>query len=83
MICVVMMFIINNYYGIKCLRNLLQLELCNVMFKVISDIIHVGMRCEIVVIANHFCNSNKMICAFMLIKLWNKMSQKSITVRTM
>ena len=27
-----------HHYGIKCLRNLLQLEPCNDMFKVISDI---------------------------------------------
>ena len=33
----VMMFIISNDYGIKCLRNLLRLEPCNIMFKVISD----------------------------------------------
>ena len=37
MICA-LMFIISNHYGIKCLSNLLQLEPCNVMFKVISDI---------------------------------------------
>ena len=33
MICA-LMFIISNHYGMKCI-NLLQLELCNVMFKVI------------------------------------------------
>ena len=27
----------SNDYGIKCLRNLLRLEPCNIMFKVISD----------------------------------------------
>ena len=32
-----MMFIISYHYGIKCL-HLLQLEPCNFMFKVISDI---------------------------------------------
>ena len=32
------MFIISNHYGIKCVSNLLQLEPCNDMFKVISDI---------------------------------------------
>ena len=37
MICS-LMFIINNHYGLKCLNNLLQLEPCNVMFTVISDI---------------------------------------------
>ena len=30
--------LISNLYGIKCLSNLLQLEQCNVVFKVISDI---------------------------------------------
>ena len=34
-----LMFIISNHCGLKCLSNLLQLEPCNVMFKVISDII--------------------------------------------
>ena len=38
MICA-LIFIIRNNYGIKCLSNLLQLDPCNVMFKVISDII--------------------------------------------
>ena len=33
------MFIISNHYEIKSLRNQLQLEPCNVMFKVIFDII--------------------------------------------
>ena len=38
MICA-LMSIIRNHYGIKCLSNLLQLEPCNPMLKVISDII--------------------------------------------
>ena len=33
-----LMFIMSNHYGRKCLSNLLQLEPCNDMFKVISDI---------------------------------------------
>ena len=33
-----LMFILSNHYGIKHFINLLQLEPCNVMFKVISDI---------------------------------------------
>ena len=37
MICA-LMSIISNHYGIKCLSNLQQLEPCNVMFKVISEI---------------------------------------------
>ena len=34
----VLMIIISNYYGIKCIINLLQLEPRNDMFKAISDI---------------------------------------------
>ena len=45
MICA-LMFIISNHYGIKCLSNLLQLEACNVMFKVMTQW-HIGMICEI------------------------------------
>ena len=37
MICA-LMFVISNHCGIKCLIILLQLEPCNVMFKVISEI---------------------------------------------
>ena len=37
MICA-LMFIISKYYGIKCLNHLLQLEPCNVMLKVVSDL---------------------------------------------
>ena len=33
-----LMFIISNHYGTKCLTNRLQVEPCNVMCKVISDI---------------------------------------------
>ena len=33
-----MMFIISNHYGIKCVSNLLQIEPCNEVVKVISDI---------------------------------------------
>ena len=32
------MIIVSNHYGRKCLINLLQLEPCNDIFKVISDI---------------------------------------------
>ena len=31
-------YIINNHYGRKCFSNLLQLERCNDMFRVLSDI---------------------------------------------
>ena len=33
-----LMIIISNHYGIKWISNLIQLEPCNVMFQVISDI---------------------------------------------
>ena len=59
------MFIISNHYRIKCLCNLLQLELCNVMFKVISDLMpHWWNK---IVIAINFCNAKKMICTLMFI----------------
>ena len=68
MICA-LMFIIINHHGIKCLSNLLQLKPCNVMLKVISDIMahwwHV-MRNTISVAVNFF-NVKKMICALMFI----------------
>ena len=32
------MFIMSNHHGRNCLSNLLQLEPCNDMFEVISDI---------------------------------------------
>ena len=61
MICV-MMFIISNHYGIKCLRKILQLEQCNIMFKMISDIMaHWYEMGNTIVIAIHFCNAKKMI----------------------
>ena len=62
------MFIISNHYGIICLSNLLQLELCNVMRKVISDIMaHWYDLRNTMVIAIHLYNGKKMICAFMFI----------------
>ena len=67
MICA-LMFIIRNHYGIKGLSNLLQLEPCNVMFKVISDIMaHWYDLWNTIVIAINFCNAKKMICALMFI----------------
>ena len=59
MICS-LVFIINNHFGIQCLSNLLQLETCNVMFKVISDIkarwFHLW---NTIVIAVNLCNARK------------------------
>ena len=67
MICA-LMFIISNHYGISCLCNLLQLEPCNVMFKVISDIMeHWYDLWNTIVIAIHFCNAKNIICALMFI----------------
>ena len=62
------MLIISIHYGIKSLSNLLQLERCNVMFKVISDIIaHCYDFWNTIVIAINFCNAKKMICALIFI----------------
>ena len=63
-----LMFIISNHYGIKCLSNLLQLEPCIVMFKVISDeLAHLYDMWNTIVITINFCNGKKMICALMFI----------------
>ena len=60
--------IISNHYGKICLCYLLQLEPCNVMFKMISDIIaHWYDMRNTIVIAINFCNAKKMISAFMFI----------------
>ena len=54
-----LMFIICNYYGIKCLSNLLELETCNDMFKVIYDIMaHWYDMSNIFVTANMLCKEN-------------------------
>ena len=59
---------ISNHYGIKCLCNPLQLEPCNVMFKVISNIMADWNDMWIwIVIAINFCNAKKMICVLMFI----------------
>ena len=57
-----------DHYGIKCLSNPLQLERCNVMFKVISDMMaQWNYVRNSIVIAINFCNGKKMICALMFI----------------
>ena len=67
MICA-LKFIISNHYEIKCLRNLLRLEPCNIMLKVISDIMAYWYDMwNTFVIAINFCNAKKMICALMSI----------------
>ena len=54
---IALMYTISNHYGIKCVSNLLQLETCTVMFKVISDIMpHWYDLCNTFVIAIHYCN---------------------------
>ena len=59
-----LMFILSNHYAIKCLSNLLQLEPCNVMLKVISDIMaHWYDLWNTFVIVINFCNATKMIGA--------------------
>ena len=60
--------IISNDYGTKYLSNLLQLEPCIVMFKVISDeLAHLYDMWNTIVITINFCNGKKMICALMFI----------------
>ena len=62
-----LMFIISNHYGIKCVSNLLQLEPCNDMFKVISDIMEHCYDLWITIIrAMNFWNRKKMNCALCL-----------------
>ena len=52
------------HYGVKSLSNLLLIEPCIVMLKVISDIIaHWYDMWNTIVIAFNFCNAKKMICA--------------------
>ena len=67
MICA-LMFIISNHYGIKCVSNLLQLEPCNDMFKVISDIMaHCYDMWNTIITEINFWNAMKMNCALMFI----------------
>ena len=67
MICA-LIFIISKLHGIKCLSNLLQLELCNVMLRVITDIMRDWYEMwKIIVIAINFYNAKKMICTIMFI----------------
>ena len=47
-----LMFMLSNHYGIKCVSNLLQLEPCNDMFKVVYDIWHIALICEIQLLLN-------------------------------
>ena len=55
-------------YGIKCHSNLLQLEPCTAMFKVISDIMaHWYDMRNIIVFSKNICNAKKMNCAMMFI----------------
>ena len=57
--------IISNHEGIKWLSNLLYLEPCNIMFKVISDITSLWYdMSNTIFIANYFLNEKKMNCSF-------------------
>ena len=68
-----LMFIISYHYGKKCLRNVLQIEPCNVMFKAMSDIMaHWYDLWNTIVIVIYFCNGKKMICALILIISYHK-----------
>ena len=74
MICA-LMFIISNHYGIKCLSNLLQLEPCNVMFKMISDIMaHWYNMWNAIVIALQCKENDLCIDVYLKQSLWNKLS---------
>ena len=56
------MFIRSNHYGIKFLSNPLQLEPCNVIFKVISLIMSRWYeKWNTIVIAINFCNAKKQV----------------------
>ena len=59
-----LMLIISSHFGIKCISNLILQEPCNVMFKVISDIMaHWYDMWNTIVFAINFCNAKKIICA--------------------
>ena len=52
----------------KMCSNIIQLETCNDMFKVISDImVHCYDMWNTIITAINFCNAKKMNCALMLI----------------
>ena len=57
----------SNHYGRKCLSNLLQLEPCSDMFKVISDIMAHSYEMWNIISAINFWIANKMDCAFLII----------------
>ena len=65
-----LMFIISNHYGKIDLSSLTQLEECNDMFKLISDILaewYVMVNTFIITITINFYNAQKMNWALMLI----------------
>ena len=59
-----LMLITSNHYGILCVSNLLQIEPCNEMFKVISDMVHCYDMWSTII--NAIRNGKKM-CALMFI----------------
>ena len=62
----------------KCLCNLLQLEPCNNMFKVISDIMAHSYEMWYIITAINYCIAIKMNCALIIIisnlNLWKKIT---------
>ena len=61
--CCALMFIISNHYGIKCLSDLLQIEPCDELFKVISVVMSHWYMLNQFIIAIIFCNAKKIKCA--------------------
>ena len=63
-----LMFIMSNHYGRKCLSNFLQLEPCNDMFKMISDMMaHCYDLGNTIMKVIHFCNGKKINSALWFI----------------
>ena len=62
-----LMFMINNHYGTKCRCNLLHLEPCNLMFKVISDIMEHWYDCEIQLLLQLISAMERIIIPLMFI----------------
>ena len=76
----VFMLIISNHYGIKCVSNLIELEPCNVMFKVISDKMgHWNNLWNTIFISINICNAKKMICALSMFMISNHYGTKCLS----
>ena len=69
------MFIIIHHYGRKCLNFLLQLEPCNVMFKVISHLMGQWHEMINTILSTiNFCENELGIYVYDQQSLWNRMS---------